>query len=103
MVNSLIDTSASTVLSNFLVPTYIPDRDLGELFIAVQIAHVFKDSKTFVDCSPNKDPALILADYEKEKTTEGFSLELFIHANFSLPPIIEIKKPEEDKDMLSHL
>jgi len=64
-----------------------PDRIYGQLFHDVQMAKIFPDGKTFVDCIPKKDPATILADYIKIKNNPAirFSLKLFVEANFSVP------------------
>ena len=44
-----------------------PDQIYGDLFVAIQMNHIFSDNKTFVDCVPKKDPALIVSDYKKIK------------------------------------
>lgn len=41
-----------------------PDKVYGQLFHDVQIAKIFPDGKTFVDCVPKKDPSAIVADYK---------------------------------------
>ena len=33
------------------------------LFESVQLNDVFPDNKTFVDCTPKRDPAIILREY----------------------------------------
>ena len=40
---------------------YKPEKDLEELFHEIQMAGIFPDSKTFVDCNPKKDPAEIVS------------------------------------------
>jgi alpha,alpha-trehalase len=67
------------------VTRYVPDEDLGELFTDVQLNRIFKDSKTFVDCSPNSDPAAILQAYRSQKNEQGFDLKEFVDRHFSLP------------------
>jgi alpha,alpha-trehalase len=54
-----------------------------ELFVAVQTGRVFSDSKTFVDCVPNDDPALILAAYRAEHPGAGFDLNDFVRRHFT--------------------
>ena len=39
-----------------------------ELFVDVQTARIFRDSKSFVDSVPKADPAKILDDYRAEKS-----------------------------------
>jgi alpha,alpha-trehalase len=58
---------------------------LGELFERVQTEKVFKDNKTFVDCTPNSDFSHIRDCYEKEKNEPGFDLSAFVHTHFTLP------------------
>ena len=82
---------------------YLPDRDLGSLFIAVQTEHVFPDSKTFVDCVPKSNPAAILAAYEIEKKEKHFSLKEFVSKHFSLPKTVTSEKIDTNKDMIVHL
>jgi alpha,alpha-trehalase len=62
-----------------------PHELYGELFIAVQMARVFPDGKSFVDARPKASPALIRARFEAERDTAGFSLADFVHAHFVLP------------------
>jgi len=53
-----------------------------ELFVAVQTARVFADSKTFVDCAPRQPPEAILAAYRAQCDAPGFDLAAFVHAHF---------------------
>lgn len=62
-----------------------PEELYGELLHDVQMAKIFPDGKTFVDCTPKKDPAIILESYKKTKTQPGFDLKLFVAENFDLP------------------
>ncbi len=57
----------------------------GSLFEAIQTHHVFSDGKTFVDCTPNKNPALILEDFLAHKEQAHFSLAAFVKEHFTLP------------------
>jgi len=43
-----------------------PDQIYGELFVDVQMSHIFPDNKTFVDCIPKRDPKEIVRDYLKK-------------------------------------
>ena len=65
--------------------TLTPADRYQELFIAVQMAGVFDDSKTFVDCVPRGDPEDILESYREQCDDEGFDLSDFVHANFDDP------------------
>ncbi|MDP9899619.1 trehalase family glycosidase [Variovorax ginsengisoli] len=61
-----------------------PADRYAELFVAVQRGRIFPDSKTFVDCSPRRDPAEILAAYRADCAQPGFDLRAFVDANFVL-------------------
>jgi alpha,alpha-trehalase len=56
----------------------------GELFRAVQLGRVFPDGKTFVDATPKRAAAVIMADYARGKPT-GAALKAFVLANFTVP------------------
>ena len=58
-----------------------------ELFIAVQSGRVFADSKSFVDCVPNREPAAILRLYRAERTQPGFDLAQFVGQHFASEPV----------------
>ncbi len=62
-----------------------PDIVYGRLFEEVQLSGIFEDSKTFVDCIPLRDPAQIMAAYERERSLPGFDLETFVRRFFELP------------------
>ena len=64
-----------------------PDQIYAELFSDVQMARIFPDNKTFVDCIPKRSPVAILADYRAIKTNPAirFSLKRFVEENFTLP------------------
>ena len=59
-----------------------PDQIYGDLFEAVQLGHVFKDSKTFVDLIPLFSPEKIVADFQNEKNQKDFDLEKFVWEKF---------------------
>jgi alpha,alpha-trehalase len=64
---------------------YDPQKELGELFVNVQTAPVFPDSKTFVDAVPRFSSGVILKKYNQEKTATGFNLRAFVEQNFIIP------------------
>ncbi len=47
---------------------------------------IFPDGKTFVDCTPEIEPAEIVKKYEAENKQANFDLKKFVLANFDLPP-----------------
>ncbi|MDB5964201.1 MAG: Alpha,alpha-trehalase [Polaromonas sp.] len=58
-----------------------------ELFVAVQRGRVFADSKTFVDCAPQRPPEDILSDYREECSRAGFDLKAFVRWCFKPPAV----------------
>lgn len=57
----------------------------SDFFKAVQMAPVFPDSKTFVDCTPKESLSKVLQAYDEEKNKAGFDLKQFVTDNFDLP------------------
>ncbi|MDX5477403.1 MAG: trehalase, partial [Cyclobacteriaceae bacterium] len=62
-----------------------PEELYWELFDAVQMSGIFKDSKTFVDCIPKRPAKDILLDFYEQANNNGFSLMDFVKANFNMP------------------
>jgi alpha,alpha-trehalase len=62
-----------------------PDALFGELFVAVQTAGVFSDSKTFVDAVPDSAPDAILAAYRASQPQSPEQLRAFVEQHFTLP------------------
>ncbi|SEN45318.1 alpha,alpha-trehalase [Sphingomonas gellani] len=58
----------------------------GELFVRVQLAPLFRDSKTFVDAVPRRAPSEIMADYRRERPADTEALRRFVLREFSFPP-----------------
>lgn len=79
-----------------------PWKAYGPLFQDVQMAGVFKDSKTFVDCTPNSSAEDLVAMYEEFKGQKDFDINRFVEDNFQLPTIPEKGKVEE-KPFFEHL
>ncbi|HEX2869330.1 MAG TPA: trehalase family glycosidase [Ignavibacteriales bacterium] len=75
----------------------------GDLFRDVQLSGIFKDSKTFVDATPVKDPALIRKLYDSIKTTPGFNLRGFVYQNFTLPKDKDTIKLPQGEPMMRHI
>jgi alpha,alpha-trehalase len=59
-----------------------------ELFVAVQTAGIFPDSKTFADAVPKEPPERILAAYRRQRPDSRDALAAFVQAHFTLPPDI---------------
>jgi alpha,alpha-trehalase len=67
-----------------------PAAVYGDLFLAVQRGGVFSDQKTFVDCVPKQEPALIVAQYERVRHETGFDLGAFVQENFLVPQALSV-------------
>ncbi len=82
-----------------------PDKIYGQLFTDVQNSAIFPDSKTFVDCTPKRNPKLIVADYLKAINNPAirFSLPLFVEANFELQKQPNVTNIEKDKSIEAHI
>jgi len=67
--------------------TLPPDQLYGQLFKDVQILPVFKDSKTFVDCTPKSTPEEIVSKYSmvRKDSVSKIILEKFVKENFNVP------------------
>ncbi|MBC7652381.1 MAG: alpha,alpha-trehalase TreA [Deinococcales bacterium] len=79
--------TCSLLLPMFVFAQQTPDIIYGQLFKDVQLQRIFPDGKTFVDCTPKRNPKEIIADYLKLKNNPlvKYSLEGFVKANFELP------------------
>ena len=60
-----------------------PDQIYGQLFHDVQMARIFPDGKTFVDCIPKRNPKDIVSDYGLQKGPK-MDLKKFVEDNFEL-------------------
>jgi alpha,alpha-trehalase len=82
-----------------------PDMIYGELFHDIQMARIFPDGKTFVDCVPKRPAKDIVADYKKIKNNPAikFSLELFVKDNFDIPQAPQINYVTQEKDVAKHI
>lgn len=78
--------------------TVSPDERFGQLFTDVQMARIFPDGKTFVDCEPKYTTEQILAAYEAQKDDPNFHLEDFVKENFDLPesPVTDYQTDRND-------
>jgi alpha,alpha-trehalase len=97
------------IISAFLsfgqpIVTTPPEKVYGKLFADVQMDRVFSDGKTFVDCTPKRKPADIVADYETQKGTPGFDLKKFVTENFDVPGSSgEAYKTNTAEDVVTHI
>ncbi|MGH8232548.1 MAG: alpha,alpha-trehalase TreA, partial [Steroidobacteraceae bacterium] len=63
-----------------------PQQEFQDLFVAVQTAAIFPDSKVFPDAQPEAAPARIVADYHVARPASASALKNFVDAHFELPP-----------------
>ncbi|MFC3025105.1 alpha,alpha-trehalase TreA [Vibrio zhugei] len=80
-----------------------PDILFGPLFDAVQRAQLFSDQKTFADAVAKRSPQLIIRDWKKQKTKQGFDLKTFVLANFTLPETHSAYVPPKDQNLREHI
>ncbi len=62
-----------------------PNKIYAQLFTDVQLAKIFADGKTFVDCTPKRAVKDIMYDYGMMKGS-SFNLKKFVDDNFNIPP-----------------
>jgi alpha,alpha-trehalase len=80
-----------------------PDVIYGDLFTQVQMQQVLPDGKTFVDCTPKRNPGDIVRDYEA-KQGPNFDLKKFVLDNFELPKSPHtINYIQQEKDVTMHI
>lgn len=76
----------SVLLPESLFAQISPAKVYGPLFVRVEMSHLFKDSKTFVDCIALNPPGVIMKRYKAEHNKPDFNLRKFVFENFRLPP-----------------
>src|SRR5215203_3874651 len=80
-----------------------PDKVYGQLFKDVQMNQILPDGKTFVDCTPKRNPKDILSDYAKMQGPD-FDLKKFVADNFDLPkPPPQLNYVQQEKDVTMHI
>lgn len=83
-------TGCAATPAHRIAPTQVaaiatPADLYGPLFEAVQMRRLFPDGKTFVDATPKREPAAIMADYARLAPRSDPALRAFVLANFDLP------------------
>ena len=79
-----------------------PDVIYGQLFIDVQLQQILPDGKTFVDCTPKKNVADILTEYNAQKG-DGFNLKNFVLTNFNMPDTPRASSFKAEKNVELHI
>ena len=81
-----------------------PQKLFPGLFEQVQNSDVFSDSKTFPDCTPLRDPVLIMEDYTDLKTNSSFKLHEFVKQNFAHPDSVKRNhKTNAEDEVVQHI
>ena len=84
--------------------TLSPADRYQELFVAVQTARVFPDSKTFVDCAPLRPPADILEAYRATHAGPDFDLTRFVDEHFVTEhPSESLYVSDPDRSLRDHI
>jgi alpha,alpha-trehalase len=66
-----------------------PQALFQELFVAVQSAAIYADSKDFADAVPKAAPGVILAQYRAAQPDSPLALREFVDARFVLPAAVD--------------
>ena len=106
MKRSLVFSILLTIVTQVTAQTVrTPLQIYGELFVDVQMSRIFPDGKTFVDCTPKRDPKAIVADYLKIKRNPAirFSLEMFVKENFEMPHTPQLNYVTQEKNVVNHI
>ncbi len=78
--------------------------ELSPLFEDVQMQCIFTDGKIFVDCIPKQSLAVILQQYEEQKTAVNFNLKEFVEIHFELPHVFAGDyHTDESQDVAAHI
>ncbi len=77
-----------------------PADTYAELFHQVQMRRLFADGKTFVDATPRRPPAQILAAYRAHARFTDAELKRFVRANFVVPESAPAPPPSKDRTTL---
>ncbi len=78
-------------------------ENFASLYTAVQLQEIFPDSKFFVDCYTETEPASIIEAYESQKDGLGFDLKKFVTTNFILPAEENNHYSSVNKNIEQHL
>ena len=98
------DENAARIAGVAPADTLSPADRYQELFVAVQTARVFADSKTFVDCAPLDAPEAILDAYRVRCSIPEFDLRAFVDEHFVTehPPASKYVS-DPDRTLLEHI
>ena len=81
-----------------------PQMLFKSLFVAVQMAAIFPDGKTFADAVPRSAPSQILLQFSAAHPASAAQLKDFVDANFWLPaPAASVTSPQQQESLLAHI
>ncbi|MEP2508199.1 MAG: alpha,alpha-trehalase TreF [Reichenbachiella sp.] len=80
-----------------------PAAVFGQLLYDVQMAHIFEDGKTFVDCVPKVDADSIMTSYARSKEADDFDLRGFINIYFDQPRPLPKVEQMTVLDLTAHI
>jgi len=93
-------TAFLAVLPAHAAEVATPADLFGDLFQQVQMRRLFPDGKTFVDATPKRAPAAIMACYRAHARFTDAELKRFVRANFDLPESLPIPPPSSARASL---
>jgi alpha,alpha-trehalase len=75
-----------------------------DLYAAVEMEHIFADSKEFADAVPKSPPAEILKLYHSQKPRSRAELKRFVEDHFDLPqPALDLAPPATPASLQEHI
>src|SRR5262249_47728627 len=75
-----------------------------DLYAAVEMEHVFADSKEFADAVPRSTPAEILKLYHSQKPPSPSAFKKFLEKQFHLPqPALDLAQPATPASIRQHI
>ena len=81
-----------------------PQELFQDLFVAVQDAQIFTDSKSFVDAVPKSAPELILQEYRAQHPDSKQALAQFVSAHFTVPASADAApSPPDQVPLVEHI
>ena len=95
--------AAGTVAAGATAAVAPPSEVYGDLFAAVQSHGIFSDSKQFADAIPRGTPSGILAAWNSQRQSPGFSLREFVSEHFQFEPEVASPAPATHSDLCQHI
>jgi len=95
--------SVTAVAQDTALPPLPPDQQWQPLFQQVQRAHLFKDQKTFADAVPQRDVALLLAEWARAREQPGYALPAFVADHFTAPGEAMPYVPPAGESLRAHI